>query len=77
MAIGLFGGNAKRSSSSDDDKNIKNEKDAELGRIEDPSRRDMDTDSDRFSVGKQMELEAENAIKYRTCSWQKACNPLF
>jgi hypothetical protein len=23
------------------------------------------------SVGKQMELEADNAIKYRTCSWQK------
>ena len=23
------------------------------------------------SVGKQMELEAGNAIKYRTCSWQK------
>lgn len=23
------------------------------------------------SVGKQMEQEAENAIKYRTCSWQK------
>lgn len=26
---------------------------------------------DRASVGKQLELEAENAIKYRTCSWQK------
>src|SRR5215471_10406644 len=25
----------------------------------------------RISVGKQMELEAKNAIKYRTCSWQK------
>lgn len=24
-----------------------------------------------ISVGKQMELEAGNAIKYRTCSWQK------
>ena len=23
------------------------------------------------SVGKQMELEAGNAIKYRTCSWRK------
>jgi hypothetical protein len=26
---------------------------------------------DRASIGKQLELEAENAIKYRTCSWQK------
>lgn len=30
----------------------------------------LDAD-DRASVGKQVELEAENAIKYRTCSWQK------
>lgn len=25
----------------------------------------------RVSIGKQLELEADNAIKYRTCSWQK------
>ena len=24
-----------------------------------------------LSVGKQMELEAGNSIKYRSCSWQK------
>lgn len=31
-----------------------------------------DADSDAsISVGKQMEMEAGNAIKYRTCSWQK------
>ena len=31
-----------------------------------------DTDDDSvMSVGKQMEMEASNAIKYRTCSWQK------
>jgi hypothetical protein len=30
------------------------------------------------SIGKQMELEADNAIKYRTCSWQKVCyGPIF
>lgn len=30
------------------------------------------TDSDsQLSVGKQLELEASNSIKYRTCSWQK------
>lgn len=27
--------------------------------------------SDVESVGRQIELEAENSIKYRTCSWQK------
>lgn len=30
----------------------------------------METDS-QLSVGKQLELEASNSIKYRTCSWQK------
>ena len=29
-----------------------------------------DSDS-QLSVGKQVELEASNAIKYRTCTWQK------
>lgn len=24
-------------------------------------------------IGRQIELEAENTIKYRTCSWQKVC----
>lgn len=33
---------------------------------------DGDMDSEQsVSVGKQMELEAGNAIKYRTCSWPK------
>ncbi|KAL1985157.1 hypothetical protein VTN96DRAFT_8179 [Rasamsonia emersonii] len=32
---------------------------------------------DRTSIGKQLELEAENAIKYRTCSWQKTAALLF
>ena len=31
---------------------------------------DSDTES-AVSVGKQMELEKNNSIKYRTCSWQK------
>jgi hypothetical protein len=30
-----------------------------------------------ISVGKQMELEAGNAIKYRTCSWYKTAALLF
>ena len=31
---------------------------------------DSDQDS-QLDVGKQLELEATNSIKYRTCSWQK------
>ena len=31
---------------------------------------DSDADS-ALSVGKQLELEQTNSIKYRTCSWQK------
>lgn len=29
-----------------------------------------DSDS-QMSVGKQLELESSNSIKYRTCTWQK------
>jgi hypothetical protein len=32
---------------------------------------------DRASIRKQLELEAENAIKYRTCTWQKVCGNLL
>lgn len=28
-------------------------------------------DEDRADVGKQLALEADNSIRYRTCSWQK------
>jgi hypothetical protein len=72
MAIGLFGskGNAHKNSTSSDDK----KNDPELGGYEKSRPGDMDDSSDNsITVGKQMELEAENAIKYRTCSWQKAC----
>jgi hypothetical protein len=30
-------------------------------------------DSGSDLLGKQIELEADNAIQYRTCSWQKVC----
>lgn len=43
-------------------------------RLEGPARRDMNSsDDESISVGKQIELEAGNAIQYRTCSWQKVC----
>jgi len=37
---------------------------------------DGDSESE-MSVGKQMELESNNSIKYRTCSWKKTAALLF
>ncbi len=34
-------------------------------------RRGSSEDEADITIGKQMELEAGNAIQYRTCSWQK------
>ena len=34
-------------------------------------------DASVVSVGKQMELEASNSIKYRTCTWQKVSPIIF
>lgn len=84
MALGFFGKGSKaqgdnHSNSSNEERISKPEKsyDAEagLGRIEDPSRRDVD-EGDSITIGKQIEMEAENAIKYRTCSWPKVRKPL-
>ncbi|KAF2704526.1 hypothetical protein K504DRAFT_389866 [Pleomassaria siparia CBS 279.74] len=36
-----------------------------------------DDSESSYSVGKQIELEADNAIQYRTCSWQKTAALLF
>lgn len=36
-----------------------------------------DGSSTTESVGRQIEMEAENTIKYRTCSWQKTAALLF
>ncbi|KAK3720387.1 hypothetical protein LTR37_003798 [Vermiconidia calcicola] len=38
---------------------------------------DESPDSADITVGKQLELEAGNAIQYRTCSWQKTAALLF
>ncbi|KAF1946145.1 hypothetical protein EJ02DRAFT_450918 [Clathrospora elynae] len=51
------------------------EYDAEAGGVRAPL---GDSNSDAsFSIGKQIEMEANNAIKYRTCSWQKTAALLF
>lgn len=50
-------------------------KDAEKQSL-DNGRRGSNMDSSdeaSVSVGKQIQLEAGNAIQYRTCSWQKVC----
>jgi hypothetical protein len=77
MAIGPFGskkGDARSLSNSSSNE----KKDPELGGLAASDRRDMDDDSTAsMTVGKQMEMEAENAIKYRTCSWQKTAALLF
>lgn len=38
---------------------------------------DDDATDNSVAIGKQMEMEAGNAIKYRTCSWQKTAALLF
>ncbi|KAL4886581.1 transmembrane amino acid transporter protein-domain-containing protein [Aspergillus karnatakaensis] len=35
------------------------------------------SDSESGEIGRQIELEADNSIKYRTCSWQKTAALLF
>ncbi|KAJ5301836.1 hypothetical protein N7508_006699 [Penicillium antarcticum] len=37
----------------------------------------IDSSSTTESVGRQIEMESENTIKYRTCSWQKTAALLF
>lgn len=46
---------------------------ADPGAHRDPEK-GVDSDSEESVIGKQLAMEAENAIKYRTCSWQKACS---
>jgi hypothetical protein len=35
------------------------------------------SDSDTDDIGRQIEMEAGNSIKYRTCSWQKVRSELL
>lgn len=48
-----------------------------MNRIDGPMKRRNSTAGDDSSadltVGKQIEMESENAIQYRTCSWPKVC----
>jgi hypothetical protein len=85
MALGLFGKakTADSNSSTDEKYHSKDHgydpetigagtnRIADPGAVRDPEM-GVDSDSEASIIGKQVAMEAENAIKYRTCSWQKA-----
>jgi hypothetical protein len=77
MAIGLFGSKGGDARSNSNSSHEQKNSDPELGGREKSDTRADDSSDNSFSVGKQMELEADNAIKYRTCSWQKTAALLF
>ncbi|MCJ1308174.1 hypothetical protein MMC25_001826 [Agyrium rufum] len=54
-----------------------NSGDRKMSRVGAPLATVGSDDDSAISVGKQMELESSNAIKYRTCSWQKTAALLF
>ena len=51
---------------------LESSQDRKMSRLGEPVAGVSGSDDDlATSIGKQMELEANNSIKYRTCSWQK------
>jgi hypothetical protein len=54
------------------------DKNGKGGRLGGPVRGDLvDSDGEAsLDIDKQIALEADNDIKYRTCSWQKVCLPI-
>jgi hypothetical protein len=90
MALGLFKKASPAVSNSSTDEKVYS-KDAShdpanigagTDRLQDPgANRDpekgVDSDTESSIIGKQVAMEAENAIKYRTCSWQKTAALLF
>lgn len=83
MALGLFSkAKTADSNSSNDEKFHSKDRDydpemigAGTNRLADPAQRDVergvDSSSESSIIGKQLAMEADNAIQYRTCSWQK------
>ena len=83
MALGLFSKAKKANRNSSTDEKHHSKADHELAtigaganRLADPgANRDpemgVDSDSEASIIGKQLAMEADNAIKYRTCSWYK------
>jgi hypothetical protein len=38
---------------------------------------ELDESGNDISIGKQLEMEEDNAIKYRSCGWKKVCSAVF
>lgn len=57
------------------DPESQDQKGRETGRFATPG--SVTTEESKMDVGKQMELESTNSIKYRTCSWQKVILSAF
>jgi hypothetical protein len=79
MALGLFGSKAKsadaHSNSSGNTEKFQKDKNYDPETVAPGESHLNDDGSDAsLTIGKQMELEADNAIKYRTCSWPKVCS---
>lgn len=73
MAIGLFNQGTSPDTHNPTSEDHVREKDAEKAYDATAG----DSSSETFDVGKQIALEADNAIKYRTCSWPKTAALLF
>lgn len=76
MAIGLFKKGAPADTQSQSSEERTREKDAEKAYDAD-ARTGGNSSDESFDVGKQIAMEADNAIKYRTCSWPKTAALLF
>lgn len=76
MAIALFRKRAPAEAQSQNSEERTREKDAEKA-YDAEGRAAGDSSDESFDVGKQIAMEADNAIKYRTCSWPKTAALLF
>ena len=67
---GLFGSN-KAEPEPELNRSLGSDNSAERMKDKDLENQQQGSDSESGEIGRQIELEAENSIKYRTCSWQK------
>ncbi|KAL4939974.1 hypothetical protein BDV06DRAFT_27796 [Aspergillus oleicola] len=75
---GLFGSNKTEPAPEPEfDHSLASDTSAERMKDKDLENQPQASDSESGEVGRQIELEAENSIKYRTCSWQKTAALLF
>jgi hypothetical protein len=70
MALGFGINKAKAADSNSNDTTMEKDTKLQTGDGYQDAERQSDEDAS-ISIGKQIALEADNAIQYRTCSWQK------